>query len=386
MILSDIEAFVRLDLFDPTSGTPRWSNADLDRAIDRAVERYSIDNPNINWVDMNTQTYQRTYPYPAPANANYPVLWIERVIYPLQVYGSALAAPSAGPDLAQGSAGNVNGTVQYAVTLLTPGGETPAGPAASITVSNRQVQLSQIPLGPASATSSATILNTVIGRNLYRTKAGGSTFFLLACLRDNETTTYTDNIADTGLDNQPQPPSVNTSGVMYWPPRECIFGQFGNLLDTFKTFAASGNMGAQGAAGSPTSQSAASQRSFTLSLDNDELPCDNTLVMRIFYATRHQLDSNGSTIPAAHISLLTHGACAYAIEAYQTPTNDNFTFQDGTLRDRIDDTAISKAWLAAADRHMSQFEAGLRELKIQRNLASSLQVSWGQIPSQWRYI
>lgn len=39
MLLADIEAMVRQDLFDPAAA--RWSNSDIDRAIDKAVDRYS---------------------------------------------------------------------------------------------------------------------------------------------------------------------------------------------------------------------------------------------------------------------------------------------------------------------------------------------------------
>jgi hypothetical protein len=127
MLLSDIETAVRADLFDPAAA--RWANSDIDRAIDKAVDRYTQYYPNINWSDMACEPYQRTYPYPAPANPAYPVLWLERVIVPLQVYGSYFTPPATGPTLATGSTGNVNGTVQYLVTFISQGGETTAGPA-----------------------------------------------------------------------------------------------------------------------------------------------------------------------------------------------------------------------------------------------------------------
>lgn len=74
MLLSDIETAVRQDLFDPLGGpNQRWATSDLDRAIDKAVDRYSQYYPNIAYTDMATQPYQRTYPYPASWNAAYPV-------------------------------------------------------------------------------------------------------------------------------------------------------------------------------------------------------------------------------------------------------------------------------------------------------------------------
>src|ERR671922_739213 len=94
MLLSDVETAVRQDLFDTTA--QRWANSDIDRVIDKAVDRYTEYYANIAWIDMSTQPYQRTYPYPPSWNPAYPVLWIERILYPLQVYGSSFSPPSAG--------------------------------------------------------------------------------------------------------------------------------------------------------------------------------------------------------------------------------------------------------------------------------------------------
>lgn len=142
-------------------------------------------------------------------------------------------------------------------------------------------------------------------------------------------------------------------------------------------------MGAQGSIGSGASPTGSLTPSFTLKLSSAELPQDATLVMRIFYATKHQLDTNGSTIPEAHRDIIVLGATAYALEAYQVPTNDNFDFQDGALRDRIDDTKIPQAWLATAHSKMTQFEARLQEIKQQRDLASSARVHWGDIAARY---
>jgi hypothetical protein len=379
--LSTVETAVRTDLFD--TGSARWATSDIDRAIDKAVDRHTAYYPNIAYSDMPTQAYQRTYPYPQPANPAYPVLWIERILEPLQVYGSFFTPAAAGPALVQGSAGNVNGTVQYAVTFLSQGGETTPGPATSITVSNKQVNLTNIPLGASTVQIPAIAVNTVIGRNIYRTQNGGSTFYLLACIQDNVTTSFTDNVLDSALASQPQPPAVNTSGVMYWPPFERNFSEFSNLFDSTYVLAAGGNMAAQGAVGSSPSPIGAVQQAFTLKIGTAELPQDNTLVMRVFYATKHQLDSNGSTIPEIHRDIITLGACAYAMEAYEVPTNDNFDFQDGALRDKVDDTKIPLAWMQAAANKMQQFEKRLEEIKRQRDFAVSSRVHWGDISARY---
>ncbi len=381
--LTDIENALRLDLFDPAGSSQRWQQSDLDRAIDKAVDHYTQYYPNINFADMPTQPFQRTYPYPVPANPAYPVLWIERILSPLQVYGSFFAPPASAPGAAAGASGNVNGSVQYAVSFLSQGGETPAGPTSSLTVSNRQVNLTNIPLGPFAPLVPAIAQNTVIGRNLYRTQNGGTSLLLLATLMDNTTSVYTDNASDVSLTAQPQPPSVNTSGVMYWPPFERNFAEFSNLWDSSYALAAGGNMGVQGVVGATPSPIGAYQQTFTIKLNSAELPQDNTLVMRIFYATKHQLDASGSTIPEIHRDIIVLGAAAYAMEAYEVPTNDNFDFQDGALRDRIDDTKIPQAWLQAAHNKLVQFEQRLMEIKQQRDFAASARVHWGDIAARY---
>lgn len=116
----------------------------------------------------------------------------------------APAAPSAA--LAAAGAGNVdNGAHRYLVTFVTAAGETQAGTAsAAVTVAdkttNGKVAVSAIAVGGSAVTS----------RKLYRTLAGGSTYYLLATIADNTTTTYTDNIADASLGVGA--PATNTTG------------------------------------------------------------------------------------------------------------------------------------------------------------------------------
>jgi hypothetical protein len=391
MLLSDLENLVRLDLFDPAGSNQRWSQSDLDRAIDKAVDRYSEYYPNIAYADMATEPFQRTYPYPPSWNASYPLLWIERILYPLQVYGSAFAAPGSGmaASTAAGSGLNV-GSYQYSVTFLSQGGETTPAPLTTVTTSsgNQKVNLSAIPLGPAQTMLSGnmTATNSVIGRALYRTTVGGTTLALLATLSDNATTTYSDSLPDSSLAGLPQPPSVNTSGTMCWPPRERFFSEFSNMFDSSAALAAGGNLGYRGAVGGSAGLTGSQQPSLTLHLSAGELPRDTSLLMRVFYATKQQLDAFGSTIPEVHRDIIVLGAAAFAMEAYQVPTNDNFDFQDGSLHDRLDDTRIPLSWSAAARNRMEQFLTRLQEIKQQRDYASASRVHWGEIAHSWRRI
>ncbi|MGH2480003.1 MAG: hypothetical protein ACRDHW_10150, partial [Ktedonobacteraceae bacterium] len=67
----------------------------------------------------------------------------------------------------------------------------------------------------------------------------------------------------------------------------------------------------------------------------------------------------------------------------QVPTNDNFDFQDGALRDRVDDTKIPQSWFSSAQARLQHFEARLQEIKNQRDFASSSRVHWGDVARFW---
>lgn len=101
--------------------------------------------------------------------------------------------------------GNVTaGAHRYMGTFVTADGETEGGDiSAIVTVAdasvNGQVVLTGIAIGGSLVTA----------RKLYRTVAGGSTYFLLAPLSNNTATTYTDNIADGSLGAQA--PTANTT-------------------------------------------------------------------------------------------------------------------------------------------------------------------------------
>lgn len=165
--LSTVETAVRTDLFD--TGATRWTNSDIDRAIDKALDRYTAYAPNIVFIDMATQAYQRTYPYPTSWNTSYPLLWIEKILYPLQVYGSQFSPPSSAPSAARAAGSGLSiGTYQYLVTYLSQGGETTQGSSVSVTTTsgNQQVSLTNIPTAPSSTTLPGIATNNVIGRNI----------------------------------------------------------------------------------------------------------------------------------------------------------------------------------------------------------------------------
>jgi hypothetical protein len=107
------------------------------------------------------------------------------------VVNDAIACTAA---LVSTSTGNVTaGTHIYCVTYINSHGETGLG-ADSNTVTtdstHKQVNLTGIPVSDSPSVTS---------RNIYRTKAGSPTYYLLANINDNVTTTYTDNTADGSL-------------------------------------------------------------------------------------------------------------------------------------------------------------------------------------------
>lgn len=116
-----------------------------------------------------------------------------------------VAAPTSAPTLAVSGSGILNATYYYLVTYVTANGETNNGTlSASVAPANQQVNLTNIPIGPAGVTA----------RRIYRTKANPSwpyPTYLLTTINDNTSTTYTDNVPDGNLGGGP----VNLNTVSY---------------------------------------------------------------------------------------------------------------------------------------------------------------------------
>ncbi|WP_304459095.1 hypothetical protein [Alicyclobacillus sendaiensis] len=127
-------------------------------------------------------------------------------------------SPPGAPTVAVNSvSGNLTGNYQYAVAFLTGYWKGPVGsgtlyiqgntgggtPSAVVSPNSQQVNVSNIPIGPTG----------VVARAIYRTKANGSTFYLLTQINDNTTTSMTDNIPDSQLGSVM--PTTNTTGTMF---------------------------------------------------------------------------------------------------------------------------------------------------------------------------
>lgn len=90
-----------------------------------------------------------------------------------------------------GVAGFLNGTYRWKVTFVSPTMESNGSPASNtLTVTNKQVILSNIPVSTDPQ---------VTARRIYRTLAGGTIYKFVGEIPDNTTTTFTDNVADSAL-------------------------------------------------------------------------------------------------------------------------------------------------------------------------------------------
>ncbi len=126
--------------------------------------------------------------------------------------GVKVTAPATAPTVIQGvSSGSLNGNYQYKISFTTSVGETLPGSASSTTAVVGTASLSAIPLGG----------NNVIGRKIYRTVAGGSTFLLVTTLSNNTATTYSDTLADGSLGAAPL--TVSTADSQATFNGYCIF-------------------------------------------------------------------------------------------------------------------------------------------------------------------
>ena len=136
-----------------------------------------------------------------------------------------ITRPGAPTAADSGIAGNVNGTVAYALTFVTADGETEVGSRTSITVSNRQVNLTNVRVSTD---------RRVIARRIYRSPAGAADQVLgqlVATINDNTTTTFVDNVADASLGGPA--PWFNTTGGVLRNDAGGILAAFGDQSTRF---------------------------------------------------------------------------------------------------------------------------------------------------------
>lgn len=104
-------------------------------------------------------------------------------------------APESAPAVSNGGAGNVTaGSHTWKITFVDLVGESTGGSASAALVlgTPSRVNLSGLPIGPEGT----------IARNVYRTEAGGTTYYLVGSLPNNTATIFADDLSDAEIVNQ----------------------------------------------------------------------------------------------------------------------------------------------------------------------------------------
>lgn len=146
--------------------------------------------------------------------------------------GFVIPQPAAPVSALGSGSGNLSaGAYTYKITIAHDVGETIASSASNSTTVvtpavNGKIELTSIPVDTS---------GKGIFRKIYRTTAGGSTYYYLGKIANNTETTYTDNIADSALTTSITAPSVDTTdnylSVFQTPHMD--FGDKGNKLWDF---------------------------------------------------------------------------------------------------------------------------------------------------------
>lgn len=333
LTLTQATTNIRTDLSDTDSTNYRWVDATIQREIDRAVARYSSVSPVFSSTQLAVIPRSKIYPSPAGS------WWVDRVEYPLgrwpkqyqpfkERLSPLIATPSTAPGVTAGSAGSIDtGTHSWAYTYTVPGGgETAPSPTTTLSLgspASALITFTQPPYG-------------VTGVNIYRTKVGGSTFYLQQSLITPTSYSTTDSTADASL-GAAAPSTNTTQGIP----------QFEIQLSPYAT------------------------------------PQDSSLVIEVTYAVKHTLDSTGTTIPEEHHDIIYAGAEAYLVEAYVSSVNDNFEWVDGQFRDRVDDTKSIAGWHAHLTLLQERWETRLKGAREQANDSISSIGRWGDKPYAW---
>lgn len=119
--------------------------------------------------------------------------------------GITLNPPNAAPTLSNNTATvgslTANGSYSYVLTYVSVNGETtPSASNTSVPSASNSIII-YLPIGSS----------LVIGRKIYRTQSGGSTFTLVAQINDNVMTSYVDTASDASISANQAPPTANSS-------------------------------------------------------------------------------------------------------------------------------------------------------------------------------
>jgi len=242
-----------------------------------------------------------------------------------------LGVPPAPSAAVVATAGVLSGTYRYLVTFLGIAGETAVGAVSSAIAPVSQQASVTLPAGPDPYCT---------GRNVYRTAANGSAFYLVATIADNTSTLFTDDVPDGSL-GVPAPAADSTLNVP--------------LVE--------------------------------MQLSNAELPDPASPgLAQLVYASKHVLAANGTTVPEQHHDVVLLGAAAYACLAFQVSTNDLFDYQDGVMRDQVHEATTAGHWQTCGKNLLAQFTQRLQDVKQQRDASYAAVAQWGAVARRWSWI
>lgn len=257
---------------------------------------------------------------------------------------SSLAAP-AQPALAAVAGGSLAaGTIYVRVTACTQNTETAPSPEASVAVAANQAVSMNVP-AVAGAQWYSVYAAAAAGQERWMgfTTLTGPGAFTLASL-----------VPQVGLDggmaaNQGLEPLVLSDPlatgpcwwlesvefpVGWWPPRYLAFEE--------------------------------QQGVFVLVDDPKKIPYDPSQVLNTIYAAAHQLDPSGTSLPDKDWDTVALGAAGFACLWWGLPLSDNFVYQDGEVRDRVDDSMVPRAWRDAGQARLLVFRERLENIRLNR--------------------
>lgn len=336
--VSEFIGKIRTDLFGAgqrAGEQPRWLDGDIARALDRANDKYSSVAPYLKQELLLTIRGSRIYPSPADC------WWIDSVEYPYgqwpkwyQTFRESLSPYVPEPAEGGGSVTPDVGTAMtgmhtWYVTFVGVGGTTTLPvPIATLTAPQGETysaMVTGIPVGPYG----------IVDRGIYRS-VGTEPAQLVGTIGDNSTEEYLDAVPESGLSGA-APVANTTQGVAQ----------------------------------------------FEIQISNARLPAVYSDHVGVRYATKHELDANGCSIPERHWDMLCLGGAMYAIMAYLVPQADNFEYVDGQFRDRVDDTKAPAAWLNLGKEMERRFEERLAQVRQEANAGVTAIGSWGDKPLRW---
>ncbi|MBV8086911.1 MAG: hypothetical protein JO247_19055 [Chloroflexi bacterium] len=342
MTLTDVETAVRQDLNDTDPTNYRWPTAILDRCIARAVKEYSFVWPRLQGIVIPVVPGVRAYPEPSP---------------------SSLAVPAAPALTALPSGGSLPaGAVYVKVTAAAGSSETAPSAEASVAVAGNGAIAVNI-AAVAGARVYHVYAGAAFGGEMWNgcttvTGPGAYTIASLAPLAATPPGGSAQQNALVPLKLSEPVASVQAwwieeieFPVGYWPPRTVPFEEQGGL--------------------------------FVLNVDPNVAPNVNSTVMNVLYAAIHELDVSGSTVLEQDSDVLALGAYGYACLQYGTAAADNFRFQDGEMRDSLDDTMVPAMWLKLGQQALAQYQAKLDDIRRRRDYQTAAILHWGDVPRRW---